>query len=63
MDERLAKRGKPIPGEAERKAAEEAEVAAAAERTRQRVQPTGKKRAKKKGPAGAPKNKAAQTDK
>jgi YidC/Oxa1 family membrane protein insertase len=49
LHERLAKRGKPIPGEAERKAAEEAEAAALAERSRQRVQPKGKKRAKKKG--------------
>jgi YidC/Oxa1 family membrane protein insertase len=62
LHERLAKRGKPIPGEAERKAAEEAEAAAAAERSSQRVQPKGKKRAKKKGGAGAPAKKKPQTD-
>ena len=60
LHERLAKRGKPIPGEAERKAAEAAEAEAAAERTRQRVQPKGKKRAKKKGPAGAATDKPVQ---
>lgn len=51
LHERLAKRGKPIPGEAERKAAEAAEAEAAAERQSQRVQPKGKKRAKKQGAA------------
>ncbi len=66
LHERLAKRGKPIPGEAARKAIEEAEAAeaaAVAERSRQRVQPKGKKRAKKKGTAGSTQSRAAQTDK
>ncbi|MEO6021375.1 MAG: membrane protein insertase YidC [Knoellia sp.] len=62
LHERLAKRGKPIPGEAERKAAEAAEAEAAAERSRQRVQPKGKKRAKKKGTAGPVADKSPQTD-
>ncbi|MFC7485526.1 membrane protein insertase YidC [Knoellia sp. CPCC 206453] len=62
LHERLAKRGKPIPGEAERKAAEAAEAEAAAERTRQRVQPKGKKRAKKKPGSGAIAEKKPQTD-
>lgn len=62
LHERLARRGKPIPGEAERKAAEEAEAAAAAERSSQRVQPKGKKRAKKKGGAAATAKKKPQTD-
>ncbi len=60
--ERLRKRGKPIPGEAERKAAEAAEAEAAAERTRQRVQPKGKKRAKKQGGSGPVAEKKPQTD-
>ena len=61
LHERLAKRGKPIPGEAERKAREAAEAEEAAERTRQRVQPKGKNRAKKTGPGTTP-AKAKQTD-
>ena len=61
LHERLAKRGKPIPGEAERKAREAAEAEEAAERTRQRVQPKGKKRAKKSAPGATP-AKAKQTD-
>lgn len=62
LHERLAKRGKPIPGEAERKAAEAAEAEAAAERTAQRVQPKSKKRAKKKGGSAATAKKKPQTD-
>lgn len=62
LHERLAKRGKPIPGEAERKAAEEAEAAAAAERSSQRVQPKSKKRAKKKGGGAATAKKKPQID-
>lgn len=62
LHERLAKRGKPIPGEAERKAAEAAEAEAAAERSRQRVQPKGKKRAKKSGTSGPVTEKKPQTD-
>ncbi|EAP97968.1 putative inner membrane protein translocase component YidC [Janibacter sp. HTCC2649] len=62
LHERLAKRGKPIPGEAERKAAEAAEAEAAAERSRQRVQPKGKKRAKKKASSGPVAEKKPQTD-
>ncbi|PRY58741.1 YidC/Oxa1 family membrane protein insertase [Knoellia remsis] len=46
--ERLARRGKPIPGEAERKAAEAKAAEEAAAGQGQRVQPKGKKRAKKK---------------
>ncbi|WP_404386248.1 membrane protein insertase YidC [Knoellia locipacati] len=62
LHERLAKRGKPIPGGAERKAAEEAEAAEAAAKQGQRAQPKGKKRAKKKGTSGAVTEKAPQTD-
>lgn len=62
LHERLAKRGKPIPGEAERKAAEEAAAAEAAARAGQRTQPKGKKRAKKKGPQGAVAQKATHSD-
>lgn len=61
LHERLAKRGKPIPGEAERKAREAAEAEEAAERSRQRVQPKGKKRAKKSG-SGAAQAKPKTTD-
>lgn len=62
LHERLARRGKPIPGEAERKAAEEAAAAEAAAKTGQRTQPKGKKRAKKKGGQGAVTSKASQQD-
>jgi YidC/Oxa1 family membrane protein insertase len=62
MHERLAKRGKPIPGEAERKAAEAAEAEAAAERSAQRVQPKSKKRAKKKGASATTAKKKPQTE-
>jgi YidC/Oxa1 family membrane protein insertase len=62
LHERLAKRGKPIPGEAERKAREAAEAEEAAAKQGQRTQPKGKKRAKKKGtPCTAP-EKTPQTD-
>ncbi|MDT0212596.1 membrane protein insertase YidC [Rothia sp. ARF10] len=62
LHERLAKRGKPIPGEAERKAAEEAAAAEAAAKTGQRTQPKGKKRAKKKGGQGTVTAKPSQQD-
>lgn len=62
LHERLAKRGKPIPGEAERKAREEAEAAETAARSGQRQQPKGKKRAKKKGGGGPVTENKPQTD-
>ena len=62
LHERLAKRGKPIPGEAERKAAEEAAAAEAAAKQGQRTQPKGKKRAKKKGGQGTVTPKPSQQD-